>query len=115
MRSVKMAEYFDKDVVGTVLIELLKGLETSELGSVKYADVMCCCLRKGRAAGRIDRLIEIGRCCGLGWVESGCGKNQGRATVRTADCDRSKATEECGIFQLFVYRDHKLCKMCTGS
>jgi len=80
---------------------------------VKYADVMCCSVRKGRAAGRIDRLIEIERCCGLGWVGSECGKNQGKATVRTADCDRSKATGECGIFQLFGYRDHKWCKMYT--
>jgi hypothetical protein len=64
---MKIADDLDRNIVGTLPSKLLKVLETSEWGSVKYADVMCCSVRKGRAAGRIGRLIEIGRCCGLGW------------------------------------------------
>ena len=42
-----------------------------------------------------DRVINIGTCCGME-------ENVDRTTIITADCDRSKKTEECGIFQPFV-------------
>jgi len=41
-----------------------------------------------------DRLINIDMCYGME-------KNADKTTIPTADCDRSKETEECGIFQKF--------------
>jgi len=42
--------------------------------------------------GMIDRLIDIGTCCGMEMSVD-------RTTVPITDYDRSKKTEECGIFQ----------------
>ena len=44
--------------------------------------------------GMIDRLIDIGTCYGIE-------KNVDKTTIHITDYDRSKKTEECGIFQPF--------------
>ena len=44
--------------------------------------------------GKIDRLIDIGTCYGMEMSVD-------RTTVPITDYDRSKKTEECGIFQPF--------------
>lgn len=45
--------------------------------------------------GMTDIVIYIGTCCGME-------KNVDKKTIPTTDHDRSKKTEECGIFQPFV-------------
>jgi hypothetical protein len=44
--------------------------------------------------GNISRLNNIGTCYGME-------RNGDKATIPTSDYDRSKKTEECGIFQPF--------------
>jgi hypothetical protein len=52
--------------------------------------------------GMIDTLTEIGRCYGM---EMNVEKNEGSGTLKAdipiTDNDRSEATGECGIYQLF--------------
>jgi len=52
-------------------------------------------LAKGETVlqSKIDRLIDIDMLRN--------GKNVDKTTIRTADCDRAKKTEESGIFQQF--------------
>ena len=45
--------------------------------------------------GKIDRLIDIGTCYGME-------KNLDKTTIPKTDYDKSKKTEECRIFELFV-------------
>jgi hypothetical protein len=49
---------------------------------------------KGVRQGKIDRLIDIGTCYGME-------KNVDTTGIPIRDNDRSKKTEECGIFQPF--------------
>jgi hypothetical protein len=54
----------------------------------------------------IDRLIEIGRCNGIEMnVEKNWGNDNLIATILNTDYDRSRATREYGIFQLFGEQD----------
>ena len=59
--------------------------------------------------------ISLGNSEGRLWNGNECGKRQGnenlKATIPSKLFDRSKTTEECGIFQLFGYQNNKLCKM----
>jgi hypothetical protein len=50
----------------------------------------------------INRLIEIGRCYGMEMnVEEIKGNDNLKATIPSTYYDRSKATGECGTFQIF--------------
>jgi hypothetical protein len=67
---------------------------------VKYADDLLL-LAKGETVIQsiTERLIDIGRCCGMEMnVEET--KNLKRVTPST-DYDKSETSRECGIFQLF--------------
>jgi hypothetical protein len=44
--------------------------------------------------GKINRLIDIGTWCGME-------KNVNKTTIPTTDCEGSKKTEECALFQTF--------------
>ena len=61
--------------------------------------------------------IFWGNCEGRLWNGNKCGKMWGnenlKATIPNALYDRSKSTEECGIFKLFGYQNNKLCKIYT--
>ena len=62
---------------------------------------MLLALEKMVFQGMIDRLIEVGICYGMEMSWEKKGDENIKAAIRIRVYDRSKATGECGIFQLF--------------
>jgi hypothetical protein len=60
---------------------------------VKYADELV-------LQSMIDRLIEIGTCCGMGMMRKKGNENL-KATITSTDYDKLETTGQREIFQLF--------------
>ena len=85
--------------------EALDGLGDFNIGgqiiqTVKYADDLVLMAKEETALeGMIDKLIEIGSCCGM---EMNVEKNKSSKNFKTAipsnNYDRPKTTGECGMF-----------------
>ena len=68
--------------------------------TVKYADDIVLVAKEGKVLQDvIDKVIEIGGCYGM---EMNVEKNKSNGNFKTTfvckNCDRTKATRECGIF-----------------
>jgi len=67
---------------------------------VKYADDLVLLAKEEKVLqDMVDKLIEIGRCCGMEMnVEKNKSNENFKTTVPSKNYDRPKTTRECGIF-----------------
>ena len=67
---------------------------------MKYADDLVLLAKEEKVLqDMVDKLIEIGRCCGMEMnVEKNKSNENFKTTVPSKNYDRPKTTRECGIF-----------------